>query len=1028
MKKMKKLYAILLVVFVFFTAMTTTAFAADVSQDGLEVSLVTDKEAYNQGEQIAVTLAVKNTNEFAVKNVTLENLIPDGYVLADGASATKELESLEPSETAELAVTFVAKGETPTDPTNPTDPTEPDDPSCPGNNDWWKIALPIFGVTGLVGIIIALVQFKKILALILAIILAGSVFTGSIFHSEANDGQKSINITETVKVDSEDKEITANVYYDPHKTDTEDQEDIGEIYFTEPAAENVVMEEETGIEYVNNELLLVAKDGVSHDTMQKIISEIGGTIVGYIELMGDYQVRLDKSYTKEQLEEKIAMLRNNPNIHDVTLDYAMRISEGYTPKDPWGDKKGWNIDLPEGDNWGVEAIRAPQAWDHRDEMSPIKIGVIDSGFDTSHDDLTFSWIRPTNSPKAHGTHVAGIVAADWDKDGISGVMPTSNSRKDRLVNLMGVNLHGEDFYQLFTFEMKSNFAELILRNAKTINMSLGFNWYLEQNWNQNGNRWEDYYTSTTENGVTIGSITDRARNMAREYSKPQGDFLKRALNKGYEFLLVCAAGNDDGIEAEFSSPMNAISDATVRAHIMVVGAIQNNGIDGKWNPFEKNVHKGYSVAGYSNLGARVDIVAPGSDIYSANYDDKQPDSHDLYTRFDGTSMAAPHVTGVAAMVWAINPRLTGAQVKEIVKNTADRPITYRGRSYDILNAENAVNKAIESKGWDIPWQPEPPQNGAAIGRVVVRSDENTPIGNANVAAYKSDGTYAGSAVTDGDGQFELMLPEGQYTLMAYAEGYIPGVLNNINVSNGQVNYLEWVKLVRDDGTTLQAVAKGKITNAINGSSIPDVTMTFKSVFTQQETVIKTDSNGNYSAILPVGYYDVSLSKEGFIPASFNVGVSSDMASKSQNTTMSPVLDGDEYRIVLTWGQNPSDLDSHITGKTSSGSNFHVYYSNKNAYDGDKRIANLDVDDTTSYGPETITLNPTTTGVYKYYVYHFSGSESIAKSGAQVKVYRGNTLIKTYNAPTDQGDSRYWNVFTLENGVMTDVNTITSSPS
>ena len=52
------------------------------SQDGLEVTLTTDKEKYSKGEEIVATLTVTNTNDTAVSNVSLENLIPEGYKLA----------------------------------------------------------------------------------------------------------------------------------------------------------------------------------------------------------------------------------------------------------------------------------------------------------------------------------------------------------------------------------------------------------------------------------------------------------------------------------------------------------------------------------------------------------------------------------------------------------------------------------------------------------------------------------------------------------------------------------------------------------------------------------------------------------------------------------------------------------------------------------------------------------------------------------------------------------------------------------
>ena len=85
-----------------------SAFAASSSQDGLEVTLTTDKESYSQSEQIVATLTVTNTNEAEISNVSLENVIPEGYTLADGSEATKQFESLGAGETVTLTVTYVA--------------------------------------------------------------------------------------------------------------------------------------------------------------------------------------------------------------------------------------------------------------------------------------------------------------------------------------------------------------------------------------------------------------------------------------------------------------------------------------------------------------------------------------------------------------------------------------------------------------------------------------------------------------------------------------------------------------------------------------------------------------------------------------------------------------------------------------------------------------------------------------------------------------------------------------------------------
>jgi hypothetical protein len=136
--------------------------------------------------------------------------------------------------------------------------------------------------------------------------------------------------------------------------------------------------------------------------------------------------------------------------------------------------------------------------------------------------------------------------------------------------------------------------------------------------------------------------------------------------------------------------------------------------------------------------------------------------------------------------------------------------------------------------------------------------------------------------------------------------------------------------------------------------------------------------------------------------------------------LSPVMHSlDGMRVVLTWGEAPADLDSHLayTGN-------HVYFSNKRGDD-----ANLDVDDTTSYGPETITLERKhfgTSYVYAVHDYtHMSDADSraLADSGAKVFVYVGGSLVRTYNVPRHKVGN-LWTVFRLNgDGDFEDINTV-----
>ena len=79
MRKIKKIPVFLLALVLCIGMMAIPAFAASSTQDGIQVTLAADKESYSQGEQITAVLTVTNTNETAVSNVSLENVIPEGY-------------------------------------------------------------------------------------------------------------------------------------------------------------------------------------------------------------------------------------------------------------------------------------------------------------------------------------------------------------------------------------------------------------------------------------------------------------------------------------------------------------------------------------------------------------------------------------------------------------------------------------------------------------------------------------------------------------------------------------------------------------------------------------------------------------------------------------------------------------------------------------------------------------------------------------------------------------------------------------
>src|SRR5665811_1036008 len=128
----------------------------------------------------------------------------------------------------------------------------------------------------------------------------------------------------------------------------------------------------------------------------------------------------------------------------------------------------------------------------------------------------------------------------------------------------------------------------------------------------------------------------------------------------------------------------------------------------------------------------------------------------------------------------------------------------------------------------------------------------------------------------------------------------------------------------------------------------------------------------------------------------------------------------QYRIVLTWGAAPSDLDSHLW--LPEATPYHVYYANQGTTTAFP-WAELDRDDTSSYGPETITLANVLAGTYSYAVYNYSGGSPLTSSGAVVELYRGSELLRSYSVPGGS-DERWWQVFYLaSDGTITDVNAL-----
>lgn len=815
--------------------------------------------------------------------------------------------------------------------------------------------------------------------------------------------------------------------------------DMGEITYTAPEEENIeedVMSE--GSYFVNNEILLTGVENATKDELAALVRPYGGSIVGYIELTNDCQIRFAQTYTIDELQNIVDELKLNEKVEVASIHSLMETTSDAIPDDSEWASEEWSSEFAEGKNWGVEAIDAMGAWEYRSQMQDVKVGIIDSMFDTDHEDLDFVevWNNPSEISSDHGTHVAGTIAAKYNNGiGVAGVAPTAK--------LYGYSMSGDTTDSTLLehpdltgmMQWKYALAKLLSADCRVINVSMN---------------WVDA-TVSQENSTRQGRIL--------------GAYLKKFLNKNYDFLIVQSAGNGKdytgghGFKATRNALFTGIEDEEVNNHIIVVGAVGTKGSthDGFLGIFGDRVFKGYGFPDFSCYGSRVDVVAPGNKVWST-----LPNNE--YGYMSGTSMATPHVTGIAAACFAVNPALSGEQVKNIIKSTYSTLVTDNNSShtdyeegesrvYRMVNAKYAVEEALHTSG--NVEAPVNPSEIVVLGHVRDAQD-GTSLENVAITAYRvstHDGNlsdYAASATTDSDGNFELILEAGTYNVGIFAEGYQPFAYANLVVEAGdEPIYLDTAVLV--DESEDRATMSGYAINALTGSKISGVTVKFRPGWdrkvgalakiydTDTDAVTTTNSYGRYTVDLMEGNYTAEFSKEGFVTGYANVVCFKDN-SADQDCTLTPVMAENEYRIVLTWGENPWDLDSHLSGPIDDEDNrFHVLYSNRSAStyteDGYVTVAKLDHDDTNSYGPETITLIQLfDEGVYHYAVHDFTNrnstdSTALSMSGAKIVVYHNNEAAKVYHVPVNKVGT-VWNVFDIRDGQIVPVNTMEniSNPS
>jgi subtilisin family serine protease len=260
----------------------------------------------------------------------------------------------------------------------------------------------------------------------------------------------------------------------------------------------------------------------------------------------------------------------------------------------------------------------------------IDVAILDDGFDMAHPDLIANLWGPQlsfncntkTSPatlvnrSGHGTAVAGILGARENGNGIVGVAP--------YCRLMLVS---HDF-------APETSAEIRKRNLE--DMAAGIKWSVQNGAEVLNFSWQCGYNDLIVEAIKYATIYGR---------------------NGKGCIVVCASGNGNS---------DVVFPANASLNIITVGSINQCGTRSMYS----NCSQSHYVS--SGYGVWLEVVAPGSNIFTA--DIVGPDGHSTsdYGYIHGTSAAAPYVSGVAALILSRNPTLTLNEVRNIIESTTQK--------------------------------------------------------------------------------------------------------------------------------------------------------------------------------------------------------------------------------------------------------------------------------------------------------------------------------------------------------------------
>lgn len=307
-------------------------------------------------------------------------------------------------------------------------------------------------------------------------------------------------------------------------------------------------------------------------------------------------------------------------------------------------------------SWYLNPIGAKEAWDMTQGSEDIIVAVVDNGFDLNHPELQGKIVNPYNvlsqdsnirpivtskGVNAHGTHVAATAVGNGNNgNGLLGIAPNCK--------LMPIQVGNDNpDGSMSNTAILEGVLYAINKGADVVNVSLGM------------------YTPDGVKGMSEGQQLNYIANSFKQEETMWDKVFQKAKEK--DCIIVFAAGNDNVI--------SGIDPKKRNTNTLRVSAVAPNETKAGFSNFGRypNLNKDYST-----------VSAPGVAIYSA-----APDGQ--YQYMQGTSMAAPIVTGTIALMKSANHNLTSEEAISILQET--------GKTIDpaigpMINIGQAVNAAM----------------------------------------------------------------------------------------------------------------------------------------------------------------------------------------------------------------------------------------------------------------------------------------------------------------------------------------------